>query len=75
MSHEFAGEWDDVGWDLDAEIDIMRKLEHDAIIRLFDVVASSTSLYILLELVRGGDLFQMISRLKHYSGVHLAVHR
>jgi len=53
--------------DLDTEISIMRLLQHSGIITLFDVVASSTSLYILLELVQGGDLFNMISRLRHYS--------
>jgi|Transcript_59479 serine/threonine protein kinase len=53
--------------DLDAEISIMRKLRHESIISLYEVVASATSLYIILELVRGGDLFHMISKLKHYS--------
>ena len=53
--------------DLDAEISIMRNLRHKSIISLYEVVASSTSLYIVLELVRGGDLFHMISKLKHYS--------
>lgn len=53
--------------DLDTEIKIMRKLQHNFVITLYETVASATSLYIVLEYVQGGDLFHMISRLKHYS--------
>uniref|UniRef100_A0A7S1IVJ5 Protein kinase domain-containing protein n=1 Tax=Eutreptiella gymnastica TaxID=73025 RepID=A0A7S1IVJ5_9EUGL len=52
--------------DLDAEIAIMKKLHHSYIIQLFDVVASATSLYLVLELC-GMDVFHMICKLKHYS--------
>ncbi|GAB0497216.1 hypothetical protein MMPV_008540 [Pyropia vietnamensis] len=42
------------------EISIMKKLNHENVVKLRDVLASRTRLYIVMELVRGGDLFDRI---------------
>jgi len=48
---------------LHREIDIMRKLQHKHIIALFDVYEDSEKIYLILELVTGGELFdQIVSR-------------
>lgn len=48
---------------LHREIDIMRKLQHKHIIALYDVFEDSERIYLILELVTGGELFdQIVSR-------------
>jgi len=48
---------------LHREIDIMRKLKHPHIIALHDVFEDSERIYLVLELVTGGELFdQIVSR-------------
>ncbi len=48
---------------LHREIDIMRKLQHKHIICLYDVFEDSERIYLILELVTGGELFdQIVSR-------------
>jgi len=48
---------------LHREIDIMRKLQHKHIIALYDVFEDSEKIYLILELVTGGELFdQIVSR-------------
>uniref|UniRef100_A0A6B2LC69 Protein kinase domain-containing protein n=1 Tax=Arcella intermedia TaxID=1963864 RepID=A0A6B2LC69_9EUKA len=48
---------------LHREIDIMRKLKHKNIIALFDVFDEKDFIYLVMELVTGGELFdQIVSR-------------
>jgi len=48
---------------LHREIDIMRKLKHQHIIALYDVFEDTEKIYLVLELVTGGELFdQIVSR-------------
>jgi len=48
---------------LHREIEIMRKLHHKHIIALFDVFEDTERIYLILELVTGGELFdQIVSR-------------
>jgi len=48
---------------LHREIDIMRKLHHQHIIALYDVFEDEERIYLILELVTGGELFdQIVSR-------------
>jgi tRNA A-37 threonylcarbamoyl transferase component Bud32 len=48
---------------LHREIDIMRKLKHQHIIALYDVFEDNEKIYLVLELVTGGELFdQIVSR-------------
>eukprot|EP00331_Platyophrya_macrostoma_P013682 CAMPEP_0176415868 /NCGR_PEP_ID=MMETSP0127-20121128/6037_1 /TAXON_ID=938130 /ORGANISM="Platyophrya macrostoma, Strain WH" /LENGTH=596 /DNA_ID=CAMNT_0017795895 /DNA_START=34 /DNA_END=1824 /DNA_ORIENTATION=- len=44
------------------EINIMRKMNHENIIKLHEVHESETSIYLVLELLRGGELFERIVR-------------
>jgi len=49
------------------EIEIMRKLKHDHIIQLFDVFDEDETIYLVLELVTGGELFDQIIARGSYS--------
>ncbi|CAK0904221.1 unnamed protein product [Prorocentrum cordatum] len=44
------------------EADILFSLQHPNIVRLFDVVETPDCLYLVMELVEGGDLFEHIAR-------------
>lgn len=43
------------------EIDIMRKCKHPNIVRMYEDYDSSRHIYLVMELIRGGDLFDAIS--------------
>lgn len=42
------------------EVSILRRADHRGIIKLFDLIETPTTLYLVLELVEGGDLFDHI---------------
>ena len=50
----------DVEKDIRVEIRIMRRLKHDHVIRLNEILESQNNYYIILEPARGGDLCDMI---------------
>ena len=41
-------------------VTILRKLEHSHIVKLVEVLANKSQIYIVMELVTGGDLFDKI---------------
>jgi serine/threonine protein kinase len=41
---------------------IMRSLSHKHIVRMYEVLTSNTKLYIVVELVTGGELFDRLER-------------
>lgn len=45
----------------------MKKLKHQHIISLYMDVDTTTNMYLVLELVRGGDLFDAITRVTRFS--------
>ncbi|KAA8492615.1 Calcium/calmodulin-dependent protein kinase [Porphyridium purpureum] len=45
------------------EMDVMRSVDHPSIVRTFDVFDTADTIYIAMEYVGGGDLFQVISEL------------
>jgi len=47
------------------EITIMKALNHKNIVRLYQVLTTSTKIYVVMELVTGGELLDVISRHKH----------
>jgi len=49
------------------EIKIMRRLNHPHIVKLHDVVETASDLYIVMELMRGGELFDRILSKGSYS--------
>ncbi|KAL4610891.1 hypothetical protein ACB092_08G085200 [Castanea dentata] len=44
------------------EISIMRKLNHPNIVKLYEVLASKTKIYFVLEFIKGGELFAKIAK-------------
>jgi serine/threonine protein kinase len=48
--------------ELRQEIDILRKMQHQHVIRLYDVYESMNELAIVMEICTGGELFDRIVR-------------
>ncbi|KAM1167110.1 hypothetical protein ACFX19_029703 [Malus domestica] len=44
------------------EITIMRRLRHPNIVKLYEVLASKTKIYFVVEFVKGGELFAKVSK-------------
>ncbi|XP_023517341.1 CBL-interacting serine/threonine-protein kinase 14-like [Cucurbita pepo subsp. pepo] len=44
------------------EIDIMRRLRHPNVVRLFEVLATKTKIYFVMEFAKGGELFTKVSK-------------
>ena len=44
------------------EVSIMKMIRHPNVVRLHEVLASQTKIYIFLEFVSGGELFDKIVR-------------
>ncbi|XP_043726006.1 CBL-interacting serine/threonine-protein kinase 11-like [Telopea speciosissima] len=44
------------------EISIMRRMRHPRIVKLFEVLASKTKIYFVLEFIKGGELFSKIAK-------------
>ena len=49
-----------MGASVKKEISIMKMVHHDCVTKLFEVLASRTKIFIVLELVTGGELFDKI---------------
>ena len=54
------------------EINILSKLDHPNIIKIYEYFITSRSIYIVMELVDGGELFDEIVKAKHFSEVKAA---
>eukprot|EP00581_Thalassiosira_minuscula_P009929 CAMPEP_0183708562 /NCGR_PEP_ID=MMETSP0737-20130205/4837_1 /TAXON_ID=385413 /ORGANISM="Thalassiosira miniscula, Strain CCMP1093" /LENGTH=1283 /DNA_ID=CAMNT_0025936455 /DNA_START=270 /DNA_END=4121 /DNA_ORIENTATION=- len=53
-----------------AEADILRGLDHPYVVKLFDMyVAPGRAIYLVMELIRGGDLFDRIVERERYTEV------
>jgi serine/threonine protein kinase len=52
---------------LKREIAIMKLLKHDHVVQMREVLQSSTKIYIVLELITGGELFDRIVKVKRFS--------
>ncbi|OIW00896.1 hypothetical protein TanjilG_19837 [Lupinus angustifolius] len=46
---------------IEREISIMRRLRHPHIAKLFEVLATKTKIYLIMEFVPGGDLYQKVA--------------
>ncbi|KAA8497352.1 CBL-interacting protein kinase 23 [Porphyridium purpureum] len=51
------------------EIAIMKALSHPNVVSLYEVLASQTKLYLVMELVSGGELFDVIAQQAEYGGL------
>jgi len=56
-----------MGSQIKQEITIMKKFSHPNIVQLKEVLASKTKIYLVLELVSGGELFDEIVREKRFN--------
>jgi serine/threonine-protein kinase HSL1 (negative regulator of Swe1 kinase) len=56
-----------IPYGLEREIAVMKLLEHDNIVRLYDVWENSNELYLIMEYVEGGELFHYVEQRK---GLH-----
>lgn len=54
------------------EVDIMKKIDHPNCVRLFDMYQSKKKIYIVLELLTGGELFDRIVQKGNYSEAEAA---
>jgi serine/threonine protein kinase len=56
---------------IQAEAEILRSLDHPYVVKLFDVfVAPGKAIYLVMELIKGGDLFDRIVERERYTEVH-----
>ena len=58
--HSLGDEADRILHSIEREIVIMKLIEHPNIMRLYDVWETSTELYLILEYVEGGELFEYL---------------
>eukprot|EP00457_Paulinella_chromatophora_P001570 gb/GEZN01001572.1/.p1 GENE.gb/GEZN01001572.1/~~gb/GEZN01001572.1/.p1 ORF type:complete len:895 (+),score=151.44 gb/GEZN01001572.1/:97-2781(+) len=56
--------------ELRKEIEVMKALDHPNIVKLYEVFESATDLYIVMELCRGGELFDRIKAKGTYTELH-----
>lgn len=54
------------------EVDIMRKVNHPHCVRMYDLFDTKKKLYMVLELLKGGELFDRIIKQKHFSETQAA---
>jgi serine/threonine-protein kinase HSL1 (negative regulator of Swe1 kinase) len=53
-----------IPYGLEREIAVMKLLEHENIVRLYDVWENSNELYLIMEHVKGGELFNYVEKRK-----------
>ncbi|KAJ1632493.1 kinase-like domain-containing protein [Pavlovales sp. CCMP2436] len=51
----------------DTEVDIMRRIDHPTIVKLYDVFETDDKVYLVMELLTGGELFDRIVDVGHFS--------
>ncbi|XP_046623921.1 striated muscle preferentially expressed protein kinase-like isoform X1 [Neodiprion virginianus] len=45
---------------VEREVEIMRRLQHPRLIQLYDAIATGNNIYVILELITGGELFERV---------------
>ena len=56
----------------DKEIELLRKLDHPNIVKLFEYFSDDDKYYLITEYCRGGDLFDLIKKKKRFSEMSAA---
>jgi len=52
---------------MQSEIDILSQIDHPNVVKLFEIFDEKQCLYLVLELMTGGELFDRIVEKEHYS--------
>lgn len=52
---------------IQSEIDIMKKVFHENIVKLYDIYQTTNNMYIVTELCQDGDLYRKLQRKKRFS--------
>lgn len=52
---------------IEREVSVMRQLQHPYIVRLYEVLATKTKIYFVMEYVKGGELFSLIASKGRFS--------
>jgi len=52
---------------IDIEIEILKRVNHPHVVKLFDLFETDTEYFLVLQLITGGELFDRIVELVHYS--------
>lgn len=52
---------------IEREVSVMRQLQHPYIVRLYEVLATKTKIYFVMEYVKGGELFNQIANKGRFS--------
>jgi serine/threonine protein kinase len=52
---------------IQSEIDIMKMVQHNSIVRLFDIYQTTNNMYIVTEFCEDGDLFNLLKKKRKLS--------
>lgn len=52
---------------MQSEIDILSQIDHPNVVKLFEIFDEKDCLYLVLEMMTGGELFDRIVEKEHYS--------
>ena len=55
-----------------SEIEILKQLDHPNIVKLYEFYQDRLNFYIITEYIEGGELFDKINKVKHFSEVEAA---
>ena len=56
---------EELGEHITKEVALMKMIKHPNVVRLIEVLASNSKIFIVLELIKSGDLFKKISDSKN----------
>ena len=56
---------------MEAELQILRQLRHSGMVNLYEVFESSSTLWLVMELVEGGELHDYLVELDHFDETHV----
>lgn len=52
------------------ELSILQKTDHPHVTRVFEVIEDKKNFYVVMELIKGGDLMGKVVKMHHFSEDH-----